>query len=416
MGGGKHNKGCCTLRSCELGEDDFERVDSTSLGSLWSEVSGDWEIDDGKLVCITPGRVTTTICHPAYAALGSFVARFRLANPVEGKVWQIRAGKPDSSPNIATVTLTSGEYVAELTNGTDTKTITWTELDDELDPLFTLCYFPGVQLSFQAQNVDAFTELESLDICIDDTDAGHCHSGLGNFSFLEGDYEDWEYLIHWGDNKNGECPYCECACIEGTGPDRYVRCWPDELTLTLIDPTDCPNIPSTYTLYARTEPGGDSGSAYAAPTITASTQKRVWVSDEIYMSDNDYYFRWKLDCDAVFGNTYEVYYPAMRLQVMFYVDFGDPWVIQTPLDHLGFDITNPLTEDILDITLNSRSHAIALPASTCDPIRLVFPILRETLLVFGGPIPYWCAPGGSHTSADIDGEQFTYEFEVEITE
>jgi len=50
---------CCCV-GCVIFEDDFNRADSTDIGSGWVEDSGDWEIDTNELKNTSPGLVYTT--------------------------------------------------------------------------------------------------------------------------------------------------------------------------------------------------------------------------------------------------------------------------------------------------------------------------------------------------------------------
>lgn len=54
--------GCCP--ECTIFIDDFNRADSTSLGSNWSEDSGSWEIASNELKCTADGKVTAVPTHP----------------------------------------------------------------------------------------------------------------------------------------------------------------------------------------------------------------------------------------------------------------------------------------------------------------------------------------------------------------
>lgn len=55
---------CCDPPTCAILSDDFNRADSTNIGSNWTETSGDWSINANKLKCNGAGRVTATATAP----------------------------------------------------------------------------------------------------------------------------------------------------------------------------------------------------------------------------------------------------------------------------------------------------------------------------------------------------------------
>jgi hypothetical protein len=59
--GGKHNKGCCG--PCYLFRDDFDRADTTNLGSDWEECVGDWEIVDEELTTASGAGSVVVLKH-----------------------------------------------------------------------------------------------------------------------------------------------------------------------------------------------------------------------------------------------------------------------------------------------------------------------------------------------------------------
>jgi len=61
----KNNPGCtcCDGESCTLLDDDFDRADSTNIGSNWTEVSGDASISSNKLAMTSGTIITSTVPH-----------------------------------------------------------------------------------------------------------------------------------------------------------------------------------------------------------------------------------------------------------------------------------------------------------------------------------------------------------------
>jgi hypothetical protein len=235
-----------------LDSDDFNRANSDAVGDKWIEVSGDFDISSNTLVCVTPGVLACTKCHPSAYPLGSFRASFDLINPSDGKVYKIRAGNPSSS----------SREVHWTVNGTGAGRTLTVEVfgDDAIDPAtevfpyaegwhsdvveVIVCYAPGLQLT--ALNNIEITRVTST---IDETGADNCHAGKGNFAFLEGDFDNWVYDVHWLENR--DCNYCDCFCFRpGASPEDLFGL-PVELTATLTDQRQCTLIAGTYTLYQR---------------------------------------------------------------------------------------------------------------------------------------------------------------------
>lgn len=55
---------CCCDLGCDIASDDFNRADSTSVGSDWVEISGDWAIASNKLTVPTAGIIRNIAVNP----------------------------------------------------------------------------------------------------------------------------------------------------------------------------------------------------------------------------------------------------------------------------------------------------------------------------------------------------------------
>jgi hypothetical protein len=272
---------CCVPLTCELDSDDFDRDDSDDVGSKWIEVSGDFDISDNTLVCVTPGVLACTKCHPAGYDRGSFTAFFDLINPSDGKVYKVRAGNPTSSTLEVHWTVVGTGVTRELTvdvigDGAD-GTVSWTfdypEGFNGNVVEVVVCYMPGVELTALC-NLE-ITRVSSAPIS---DAASTCYSGKGNFSFLEGDFDNWVYQVHWMENH--DCTYCDCFCYLGGSPEQLVGL-PTELTMTITNIRQCTRMAGTYTLYQRNSNMG----TYAGGFITDDwwPEKQEWWSDVIDM-------------------------------------------------------------------------------------------------------------------------------------
>jgi hypothetical protein len=82
---------CCTTEGCEIGEDTFDRSDSTNIGTDWTELSGEWEIDTNRLHCTADGIALWVDKHLSAKQYPSFVVSIDLPNVVVGCVYGIIA-------------------------------------------------------------------------------------------------------------------------------------------------------------------------------------------------------------------------------------------------------------------------------------------------------------------------------------
>lgn len=400
--GAKHNK-CCCPDSCRLSEDNFDRADSDDPGPLWSEESGDWDISGNVLVGMSAGILATTACHPDYAPLGSFVAQFDLVDPEDGSVYRARAGNPLTSTNEATWTFAgspgTGTITLEVTNGTDTEDFTVDWLDEPAPYSVRLCYWPGVMLAAtKPSNQDQSGSPGTAAVCLGTGGTGACFSGLGNFSFLEGSFDNFVYDIHWMERRY--CPQCGCTCREVVDSEETFTCVPSVLCATITNVSNCDGITQSQNMYLK----GISGYNNDAPPDTFDEPSRsFWVSEPFIcpQETEPVAFVVILECHIDTG----VDHPRFIAYIRRYLPTGencsgigfvdDPDTLQEACSETGTEICY-------------SSHAYATAGSTCDPFYLTFPDIWES---------FWSCPsltagccGGGVISDDIEtpeDESFT---------
>lgn len=222
---------CCCI-SCFLGDDEFARADANPPTGRWHVVSGEFEILDESVSTIDPGVLATTICHRPVHDEGSFIANFRLINLRTLSIFKVRAGKPDTSDYevhyepLDMDTPSASIRVTVYGDAGDTATVThpW-PVDNSGNSVDEhnafCCYQPGVMLR---GSIGSFSgQVPVPGVCVTDPGAPCWTVGgvdVGNFSFLEGRFDDWSYEVTATDDLN--CSPCGCFCLRGEQPtDRF---------------------------------------------------------------------------------------------------------------------------------------------------------------------------------------------------
>lgn len=367
---------CCGL--CVIGEDDFNRANSDNPGPLWSEEDGDWDIDGNRLKGTTAGLLATTVCHPTWAPLGSFIASFDLDAPINGKVYKVRGGNPNTSLREATWTFTgsagSGTINIEVTNGTDTLDFNVAWQDVEGPYRVSVCYLPGVLISAsKPSNIAESGSPTYTSVCIDDTDAARCFDGLGNFSFLQGDFDNWVYEVHWLENHN--CSTCLCPCREVVDDVETFTCVPDTLYATVSNVANCVGIDATKAMHLRTVSGLNS-SAY--PDYYVDYSRNFWISEafDCPTGADETKFVVVLEC----RNDVAYPYPRWIAHIIRWLPAGR--------NCAGMGFIDSDTETIIAACSEDggggvcyESTAYSLDTSTCTPFYLAFNNLIESFWV-----------------------------------
>ena len=305
----KRHECCCEEPGCEIDSDDFDRANSDDPGSKWHEVSGDYDIVDNELHTITPGVLATTACHPSRAPLGSFWSWITLVNIGSGNTYKIRCGHPNNSTYEVTVVFsgTGGSTSITVTvDGDDTIEweYAWEHRVDEDECKLNICYAPGVQLS---AGISVMSNPPNwVTTPIGDDNAARCHSigyeSLGNYSILEGDFDDWEYEIHWIEDHT--CWNCDCCCREA-GPPEVIRGIPDDLELTISDGSDCERPVGTYAMQRRSVLPGGSGWPCIEEESSEWTENDEWWTDTISISNgmgDEWKFRIGISCNRAISD------------------------------------------------------------------------------------------------------------------
>jgi hypothetical protein len=359
----------CGPPGCILGSDNFNRANSAvnEIGPKWEALAGEWRIHNNRLVCDDPGVLATTICHPLAYPLGAWWVNVKLTNLGTVGLYKIRAGHPTQSVY---------EVHFEVKGSGVNRAIEVTVIGDDIESFefpfgeeagdvaeAVICYAPGVELSANIGVGDIL-----VTACISDDNAGRCFAlngdSVGNFAFLEGNFDDWNYEAHFIENE--DCRHCDCFCYQKLGNDRISTCIPKLLHLTLSNELYCPGLAGTYEMHQKAD----------IATPTDSTMKYSWISEDISCL-NPFFTRFELICQFKLDGTIRGAFTMVAWR-------------QNGAE-IKFD---PLDPDTIGTDGNGNTRAGSKSNSTCSPLMLVFPDLLEDL-VSGGFANYCC--GEDHT-------------------
>jgi hypothetical protein len=334
MGGRRR---CCCSGECWQFEDDFNRSNSTDLGSNWNESAGNWGIEDNQLVetygassGTANAKLFCTQPVPAGSAGKMFITVY-VDDAQVNDVYRVYPCCTDSS-TAGTVTVTF----------TKTDTDEWTiEISGDADATV-------VQAAVPVNNMDV------LYVCAD-TEEGMVYATMGNASETEG--PAWADTTNPGDGRyaaighnntghknifddftvgelflNGgtfECQGCFCKCQENA-PSK-------SLTLTIFDATDRAScldgdeIALEWEWNGSLERWAGSGSGDLAS-----------VDAELYCDDGSKNWPLKLYPSGCF--TAETYYPDDDLSTCdpFYLVYGPFYLAYTMGCGLCFSAGTPL--------------------------------------------------------------------------
>ncbi|MFO0382214.1 MAG: hypothetical protein ACK506_11000 [Pirellula sp.] len=373
----------CCCADCKLGDDTFTRVDATPPSGRWYEIDGEWSLTDQFLTDNgTEGILATTICHPPQYEKGSWIANFRLMQVRSREKFVVRAGNPLSDvyeiwyepldmdlPN-ARIKITVFNEVGEKSVEHPWPVSPLGGSADAVDAF--ACYQPGVMLRASIGSFGGLVPVAA--ICIGGM-GEPCYTvedvKVGNFSFIRGAFDNWQYWATAIDDLS--CIPCGCFCLKGEkSADKFdpeARCFPDKLKAIfqlvesdIVDP-DCPmnDFELELNLFGNNRDQWLSGNATICSTTFA-----IKVNCEVFDED-----------DRVFR--------ALTLQMLNGVDN------QTAA--IAFQWENP------DIEAGETTW-IKYPdyeESTCEPVSLVYKYLKLSCF-FGncavpgqfGQIPFCC--------------------------
>jgi hypothetical protein len=234
---------CCTTGGCLIGEDAFNRVSSTDIGSDLNELTGDWEIygwkdtlnvQQGKLYCIDDGIALWTKKHISSKQYPSFVVSVDLPNVVVGCVYGIIANSnltgteyywakytpANAGPGQIGGTLAIGKGASTL------KTLTLTPISTYSPNVDKLVLCVGEHPHGSGSGVVS-ASLDAYDQAVWESDAtainyyGYC--GLyGESADASTPAEFDNFLAYEGWWSDQECPKCRCRCYDSLTDHRVL--------------------------------------------------------------------------------------------------------------------------------------------------------------------------------------------------
>ena len=384
---------CCCDVDCELGSDNFNRANADPPSGDWYEISGNWSISSQYITDNNePGVLATTICHDPEHDEGSWIANFQLKEVRSRSTYRIRAGDPLSSVfEIEFEPLDIDTPLAKIrvtvSNGVSSNSVEhpWPVTSygsgvsaDQVNAF--ACYQPGVMLRASLGSFGG--QIPVAAICIGGSGSG-CHSvgsqSIGNFSFLEGAFDNWEYFVTAIDDLN--CDPCGCYCLKGLKPeDRFDperSCFPDKMKaiFQLIE-SDIPDP-------------GCALNDFEIELDLFGNNRDTWLSGNATICSTT--FAIKLNCE-VFDDEGQVF-RALTMQLLNGSD--------NQTTSIGIQWENPDFDA-------GETPGIRFPSfeeSTCEPLSLVYNLAR--LQCFFGPcdepgvsgfIPYCCPEAGCSSS------------------
>jgi len=366
-----------------IGSDDFNRADNDSLGSLWVEKSGDFDIDTNTLITAMTGVCLTSL---------------RQANPrSSGYHYQVLVDLVQTATEWALICkytdANNFDWIHFYISGTDVLPRFYQRaggvdtmiMDITTHPAgvgFPITGTDNIQIemcySEVGWTVESGDESSRWTTCdVSPASSLPADTAVGFVGFLYGDFDNFFYYYHRLSNL--PCPVCDCSC-ENPDDDSDYACMPETLTMTLR-----PTAPFTDP-YGGCAAGSDvvinlyqsypSGvAALTTPTYDPSPRKVEWYSDILYFPDRGIELWFLLVCDAGEFRLHQLLYPG---------DFPTIGSGSGVVEWLG---TPYGTYQLPDVT-------------ECNPINMHFDVLRVTNHDDGVSIPY------CDTLPDLDYEIF----------
>jgi len=352
---------CCCV-GCRIGDDNFNRANSSDPGTKWRILSGTGSIASNRIV--VNGQVATTYCHPSAYPLGSYVAEMLLVGISDASVsaWEVWIGDPTTPSYKIDVSHNSGTNQATLTvrDGAGVLIHAETYYGVTTNQTLKICYAPGLMIS-------AFFGgfIPHIDEC-DATTNARCYviaggGDVGGFSLVAGTFDDWIYDVHYIENQT--CASCSCFCWKSK---LDYSCLPKTLTLTF----------ESVGAIASTFPDIVLYQSFGSPST-------VWPNKEEHWNSNVY------SCGMPVG-----------AQFAFRFECGRPVnsMALTPLSKdynttLGGNITWSWTSGTLPT--NSARTAI-LDSSTCNPLSIQFPEIKINSAFPGSGCSFATYPSGGY--------------------
>lgn len=243
---------CCCVTGCAVAADDFNRADSTTIGALWTEHVGDWEIVSNKLTIDEVGLIRNHSLSP-YATGNQYVSV---------DLYGMSAGTKHRI--ILQCNVTGTDYYYAEWHYVDSLTMSFTLGSSSAGVLKTISDAPVIEgttahASMTDGGILCMSDSASrLTVCTSSKTGKY--TGLAAGSADGATFDNFVFEAHWADNTN--CQNCDCGC------DGY--CIEDDLVATFEDLNECPNLDGLTINLANTGPikfGSDwyQGSAILCP-------------------------------------------------------------------------------------------------------------------------------------------------------
>lgn len=212
---------CCT---CVFADDDFNRADSTDIGSSWEEHVGDWEIVSGKLTIAEVGVIRRKSINPLNP--DNHVVRAKIENYQDDTKYRI----------LAQMSIDGSDYYYAEWHYVDASTMYFT-IGDTGGALETI----GPDTPPPEGTICEFTVTGKNHYCMQDNSSritrcmppksGH-YMGLAAGNANGATFDDFSASLHRSDRS--VCPACDCDC------DGW--CIPDKLLATFQDAGYCSGL------------------------------------------------------------------------------------------------------------------------------------------------------------------------------
>jgi hypothetical protein len=223
---------CCT---CEITTDDFDRSDSSTIGSQWTEHAGDWEIDSNKLTATTsPAMIRNHYENPFLKDDGSQsnnqVVSAKIMNYVDGTKYRIVAQSDDTG---------SSYYFAEWEYVNSSNM--YFRLGLHSGGVDTILGTIGPEVPIPVETRCTLSVTDKGQLCQSDSSSRQTicaasltgrFSGLASGSSVGATFDDFLFSAHLEDKDS--CPACDCSC------DGY--CVPNTIAATYEAINDCPSL------------------------------------------------------------------------------------------------------------------------------------------------------------------------------
>jgi hypothetical protein len=300
---------------------------------------------------------------------------FDLLDIEDGSEFIFSGGNPGSPKVEVTITITGSPGTGTVTIAIETDgedilpafPMTWV---DDSPHRVRFCYAPGLEATIILSTPD-FTYTPTHTACIDETSTDNCWTSytpdLGNFSFNKGNYDNWEYYVHWHERK--DCEFCSCFCRLFDGEEFDYACIPEEINVTLTSDSEiCSGIDGTYPMHQRSRTDAPED---APPSVNDTPQKISWVTDPIACPEStSFAFVLELECIGTGKDDIDAV-PQFQMNCIVWNTTAARG------SNFGFDCDDADTTQCATASASENVSVGVCKQGTCNPISLEFPDLRE---------------------------------------